>query len=572
MVSKIENKIAIVINGDEELRHQDNVNQSVRELKAQGYTVYLASTQKNEQADVFVRATGDAIQTMIQDVRDEINENTDLVIYTTGHGDLEKDGENNLCLESECETDAFTQLDSLQNYARRTVIMDQCFGANSASRFVDDARSLFISTGNQDKAVSCQEWTPKFWQRAEQIDDLNEDGVISWQERFANAFDDISSLPTFLMSEEYLLEGEAPFAAKVHQNPQSMRTEQRKPEDVFAERAWIDDQLANLRPGQIALVYFSADWCGPCRAYDQHFQQLAKQAQGQVLFLKTNSPEVAEEFGENTYPAVILRGHGGRQWKIKDSGNPWAEMRNLQLDPSQKLAGYRQAIDSEDERVSSRAQNAYLEILQAIKITKGQMPPVLAKEISAIQESLAIQQGDPQILTLYPGMESDLIPKVHRQSQKKSYHQRANFYRAWMALIQTQRNLASYSSLLDEFWSHYGYEPREVQLTIIAETLKAHVEREDFGFNLPWEGSLQMRDQIFSELDNHLKMLTIGYLRRKTADGRDEVYNLDRKELLRSEVVFLEAVTHLPPECPQAPETCCDCIYSKKGRKSCGRD
>lgn len=178
-------KYAIVINGDIEDRHFEMAAQALIRLKEDGYETYLAgSATIGIFGDISRPATLEGVHSLIQNLRSKIDANDELVIYTTGHGNI-VDGEAMLCLDGGCEGTQIEPLLDAIPFGRRTVIMDQCYGGNWQKIFVDDPRTLFISAGGMNENTSCPNFSPYFWSPL--VTDLNGNGHIDMEDRFIYA-------------------------------------------------------------------------------------------------------------------------------------------------------------------------------------------------------------------------------------------------------------------------------------------------------------------------------------------------------------------------------------------------
>lgn len=292
-------KVAVVVNGDAEPRHLENVRQSVGVLQRQGYDVHVLNRERPDgiPADRFFPPTQAGLKALRERLEGQGGQDTDLVIYTTGHGDLQEGG-GALCLADGCDAEGVSgALDAIR-YGKRTVIMDQCYSGNWGKRFLNDPKTLFISGGSESETTCCQEIAPRFW--SDEVPDANRDGVISWQERYAHTVTDreLSSTPQYLPSAGYRLEGRAPFRGAVVE---------------VADEAELAANLRALKAGQYAIITFSAEWCGPCKEYRPEFDRMAAEGGGQHLWLRTENGELAAAWGVEAFPTVVIVDATGRR-------------------------------------------------------------------------------------------------------------------------------------------------------------------------------------------------------------------------------------------------------------------
>jgi thiol-disulfide isomerase/thioredoxin len=290
-------KVAVIINGDGEERHIENVETALKVLKSKGYETYVASPEKpTTPADHYTRATAEETLDMLDEVG-EVSRGADLVVYTTGHGEKIVGDAGAIVLQDDgYNLDVLPLLDNLP-YEQRTVIADQCYSGSWYKAFSDDPKSLFMSAGDSNQVVCCAEFAPYIWADEGEVPDLNGDGTINWLERYSHAkteskFDYAS--PQFAITKGYVQEGEPAFGAEVV--------------DVGGRDGLIES-LAKLKPGQYAFVMFSTDYCKGCKAYRPRFEEFAKEAGGQHLFLYVNDEEAGEEFDVSTYPSVMIFNH-----------------------------------------------------------------------------------------------------------------------------------------------------------------------------------------------------------------------------------------------------------------------
>lgn len=322
-------KYALILNGDFEMRHLTNVSRSLKTLKEGGFETFVASPVKPEISyDHYITPTLAGIQTLVNGLQSKIDENDQLVIYTTGHGRFEN-GEGELCFEGGCDYQTIAPLLDGIRYGQRTVIMDQCYGGNWAKIFLDDPKTLFVSAGSRCEPVCCNEFSPRFW--GKDVPDLNGDGIVNWQERYAAAPSDKSlGRSQLLFSTGYIQEGQPPFDAKVLE---------------IQSESEFKKALKSLLPGQYAVVMFSASWCEVCKKYRPLFDQLALEAKGQLQFLFTEDETLASRYGVTQYPTIIVFNGQGDSLVVQDRSKVLAAVSEFHLPRKEKTPLYRYYFD-----------------------------------------------------------------------------------------------------------------------------------------------------------------------------------------------------------------------------------
>lgn len=74
-----------------------------------------------------------------------------------------------------------------------------------------------------------------------------------------------------------------------------------------------------VEPGQVALVDFWATWCGPCKAMAPHYEAVAQDLSGSLLFCKVDTeavPELARAFNIRSMPTLVAL-HGGKVLDVR---------------------------------------------------------------------------------------------------------------------------------------------------------------------------------------------------------------------------------------------------------------
>jgi len=387
-------KYAVIINGDREGRHLQNVERAGAELAKSGFSLYVASPQKPElPTDQYVPANKRDVAGLLESLRGRMGPDDELVIYTTGHG-----AESGMCLEDGCNTENIVaELDHLP-YSKRVVVMDQCFGGNFTGRFVDDPRTLFVSAGSKDETVCCGEFAPRFW--AADVPDLNGDGVVSFAERHANVMAQgvWQSVPRFVPTEGYIQDGAAPFENKVI---------------VVEDEGSLNEQLKRLKPGQYAIMTFSTTWCGPCRTYKPIFDEFAEDGNGQHLWLRTESEDLASAWGITGYPTIMIIDGQGNRHEV-DRNNVLSEISEVGTSLADRARLLRKKFSDADPAIRANAVYGYGRLADKLS------PEELAEGAKALRAMFA--DSEPEVLRVvasaYGELAKKFLPKEKTEAEK----------------------------------------------------------------------------------------------------------------------------------------------------------
>ncbi len=74
-----------------------------------------------------------------------------------------------------------------------------------------------------------------------------------------------------------------------------------------------NNDLSQAKKSKIAVVDFSATWCGPCRMTAPIMEELSEELKGQVDFFNCDVDEnnsLAAEFGISSIPAIAVLKNG----------------------------------------------------------------------------------------------------------------------------------------------------------------------------------------------------------------------------------------------------------------------
>lgn len=349
----IQKKYALIVNGDTEARHLGNVDRAVKALRAEGsYDISVASPKTPGGAvEHFEAPNREGLEKLLSGMKSQMDDDDLLVVYFTGHGDSGAKGEGCVALPTECLSLSSLSADLKKlSYGKRILVMDNCYSGSGFNLFTD-AKTTVVSQGSPGEKVSCQLFSPFFW--SDQVPDADKDGKISVQERFQHA--------VLKGQSESLLQFYSPeplsFSGGVAARP--FQTADGKPVEVSNGKE-LKTQLARLKPGQVALIAFSADWCVPCKSYQPHFEKIAKQDGGRVLVIhaegKGGSEEDWAEFGIRSFPTVAFVDWNGKVGKVADPMDPMASLALLAVhSPEEQIKIYLAKLNSGDAKERFRA-------------------------------------------------------------------------------------------------------------------------------------------------------------------------------------------------------------------------
>ena len=321
-MTTVTKKIAVIINGDAESRHLENVDRALRNvLHPKGYETYVASPfQPSAPTDHYFSEDRAGVLTLLDQLSSRTDTNVELVLYITGHG-----GEEGFCLKSDCKTeDLLARIAALRYDHKRVVVMDQCYGGGLGKLFLNDPKTLFTAAGSRGEVDSCEDIAPRLWSPAKEVPDKNKDGVISWEERYdyAVAERNFNSEPQYVPSPGYVEEGKHPFPSAVQ---------------MIKEKTALDKALRQLHSGQYAIITFATSWCKPCREYAPKFDRMANSSGGQLLWIRTENESLAQQWGVREFPTVMIVSAKGNRRVIEKRDDVLEELAQFEVSLEERL-------------------------------------------------------------------------------------------------------------------------------------------------------------------------------------------------------------------------------------------
>ena len=77
-----------------------------------------------------------------------------------------------------------------------------------------------------------------------------------------------------------------------------------------------EEEFAKEDKSGLAVVDFSATWCGPCKMLGPVVEELSNDYEGKIKFYNIDvddNPDIAEEYGITNIPALVILKDGQKQ-------------------------------------------------------------------------------------------------------------------------------------------------------------------------------------------------------------------------------------------------------------------
>ena len=187
---------ALLINGDHDIiHHETNIQQAASKLMNIGYDenniIYLTGQEHDPRRDKlsehnYKPATAKSLEDAILYLRDKVDNNDLLLVYTTGHG-YKKDDKSYLALfDAGLNSIGFAKLLNKIDFGQLIFVADQCFSGG----FVDkieclDRNIIAMSDTDAEHETYCQPFATGFWEAVGNGQyDINGDGNVNALEAY----------------------------------------------------------------------------------------------------------------------------------------------------------------------------------------------------------------------------------------------------------------------------------------------------------------------------------------------------------------------------------------------------
>lgn len=350
MKDGIQRKFALLINDDpgvfnpkepEGLRHPHNMEDSAQAFHDAGFDEIIALNPKGLQGPVtiFYKPTLPNLDRVLEHIRAQSDDDDVISVYVTGHGAEGKDGEGALLVGGHeiPYRELAAKLDQIR-YGKRFVFLDPCNAGGSLLPFANE-RTQVITLGSRGQTVFCSTFSPHFWKSKA---DFDGDGISTIEERFQDALEK-GQPPT--LPQVYIPEGGSFSLDGLDDKSPAF-----KPEVVTVhDGSQLKTLLKTLKPTEMALVTFSADWCGVCRKYAPRFEELAAQGKGRFLMIRAEGINQSERNWEEfvktpTLPQMAFINGMGKVTQIPATpearDNPLAFLRLTSVYTDRERQGY----------------------------------------------------------------------------------------------------------------------------------------------------------------------------------------------------------------------------------------
>ena len=186
-------KFAVLINGDSEQRHKQNIARAYSTLSALGFDpahIFVVSPPDRRnalpQTALRVAPLPDELWRVMDDLTNVVTENDLVVVYGTGHGDTDQ-GDSLLELRRGELWSADLREEIDQYRGRAVIVMDQCYSGGFVDAFQGTKRRVIvISSVDSRNLTDCTQFAQTFWDSFLHPGnaDRNGDGKTSVREAF----------------------------------------------------------------------------------------------------------------------------------------------------------------------------------------------------------------------------------------------------------------------------------------------------------------------------------------------------------------------------------------------------
>ncbi|GEM_PF-5953399 len=173
-------KYALVYVGDSDPEHRLLLEQSLKNLR--GHHIFVASSVKPQgKVDFYTGSSFEEIEALLALLKEEMTPQDELLVYSTGKPPLAPPQAKPPSLEARDQQWGGFLADI--QAARKIIVTDHTHEGRWNKFFSGDAKVFFANATCGEDARCSLRFSQKFWN--DEIYDLNQDGQISWKERYA---------------------------------------------------------------------------------------------------------------------------------------------------------------------------------------------------------------------------------------------------------------------------------------------------------------------------------------------------------------------------------------------------
>ena len=77
-----------------------------------------------------------------------------------------------------------------------------------------------------------------------------------------------------------------------------------------------EKEFAEVREKEVAVIDFSATWCGPCKMLAPVLEEVSEELAGKVTFYNIDvdeNPDLAQQYNISSIPALVVLKNGDKQ-------------------------------------------------------------------------------------------------------------------------------------------------------------------------------------------------------------------------------------------------------------------
>lgn len=278
-------RYAVIINGDDEERHKENVKTAIDSLGSRGFddkNIFVAGEFVGEKESNRYEATKKGLADLFSSLSERLEPGDKVIVYVTGHG-----GKTSIALKSKEMThdDFLDMLEPLKKHDN-VYIFDHCYSGSLPNLLVDNGfKGVAMAPVVEGRESHCQLFIPYFWGAVKTGVDANGNEKSSIEEIFA-------------------------YSINIY-NKQRSRFGLNETIGSYRMSLQEPESLEEIKTGNV-LLDFGAEWCGACKELKPNLDMLRTFSGDElsIYYIDHENPlknEIEKAYGKqiNAYPTMM---------------------------------------------------------------------------------------------------------------------------------------------------------------------------------------------------------------------------------------------------------------------------